>query len=392
NCTVYPTADHWLVTARWTYGTTRWGRIVSMRRNGSESDPGGNHTGRQDDDSAQRWRGDRRGWAAQQSSRPRTPPEDTQPTADEAPTGRFRAPPPRQEPRPYPPPPPPGDHHPGYERYDAAGYTAGGPHTAFGSRDAEGARSSEQQEDGGPDNGTARQNRDTGQRIPRKMTVTRVAALRGRQLSGQAVNAFQRAAKADGAERSGLTSLTYAVMLNYASDAAMAVALANTLFFAATTGESRGRVALYLVITLAPFALVAPVIGPTLDKIQRGRRVAMCIASVGQLLMCVVMALYFDSWLLYPAALGKLVLSKSFMVLKAAVTPRVVPPQITLSKTNARLTVFGLAAAGVFGAIASGFSSLTGSSGALWFTAVIAGGGAVQAMRIPSWVEVTEGE
>src|SRR5699024_9693240 len=203
---------------------------------------------------------------------------------------------------------------------------------------------------------------------------------------------FQRAAKADGAERSGLTSLTYAVMLNYASDAAMAVALANTLFFAATTGESRGRVALYLVITLAPFALVAPVIGPTLDKIQRGRRVAMCIASVGQLLMCVVMALYFDSWLLYPAALGKLVLSKSFMVLKAAVTPRVVPPQITLSKTNARLTVFGLAAAGVFGAIASGFSSLTGSSGALWFTAVIAGGGAVQAMRIPSWVEVTEGE
>ena len=229
-------------------------------------------------------------------------------------------------------------------------------------------------------------------RLPRKLTVTRVAALRGRQLSGQAVDAFHRATKADGADRSGLTSLTYAVMLNYASDAAMAVALANTLFFAATSGESRGKVALYLLITLAPFALVAPVIGPALDRIQRGRRLAMCVASVGQLLMCVVMAMNFDNWLLYPAALGKLVLSKSFMVLKAAVTPRVVPPQITLSKTNARLTVFGLAAAGVFGAVASGFSSLTGSSGALWFTAVIAGVGAVQAMRIPSWVEVTEGE
>lgn len=222
--------------------------------------------------------------------------------------------------------------------------------------------------------------------------MTRVAALRGRQLSGRAVDAFQRAAKADGADRSGLTSLTYAAMLNYASDAAMAVALANTLFFAAASGESRGKVALYLLITLAPFALVAPVIGPTLDKIQRGRRVAMCIASAGQLLMCVVMALNFDSWLLYPAALGKLVLSKSFMVLKAAVTPRVVPPTITLSKTNARLTVFGLAAGGLFGAVATGFNSLTGSAGALWFTAVICGAGAVQAMRIPSWVEVTEGE
>src|SRR5699024_345578 len=101
---------------------------------------------------------------------------------------------------------------------------------------------------------------------------------------------------------------------------------------------------------------------------------------------------HFDSWLLYPAALGKLVLSKSFMVLKAAVTPRVVPPGITLSKTNARLTVFGLASGGAFGAVASGFNTFTGSAGALWFTAAIGGFGAVQAMRIPSWVEVTEGE
>lgn len=222
--------------------------------------------------------------------------------------------------------------------------------------------------------------------------MTRVAALRGRQLGGQAVAAFQRATKADGADQSGLTSLTYAVMLNYASDAAMAVALANTLFFAASSGESRGRVALYLLITIAPFALVAPVIGPSLDRIQRGRRLAMCAASAGQALMCLVMALNFDSWALYPAALGKMVLSKSFMVLKAAVTPRVLPAEITLSKTNARLTVFGLAAGGTVGGVASGVNWALGSAGALWFTALICLVGSVQAMRIPSWVEVTEGE
>lgn len=228
--------------------------------------------------------------------------------------------------------------------------------------------------------------------MPKKLTVTRVAALRSRQLSGQAVAAFRRAATADGADKSGLTSLTYAVMLNYASDAAMAVALANTLFFAASSGESRGKVALYLLITIAPFALVAPVIGPALDRIQRGRRLAMSLASSGQALMCVLMALNFDNWVLYPAALGKMVLSKSFMVLKAAVTPRVLPPEITLSKTNARLAVFGLAAGGAFGAVASGLNAAFGSAGALWFTAVICVFGAAQAMRIPSWVEVTEGE
>ena len=228
---------------------------------------------------------------------------------------------------------------------------------------------------------------------PKKLTVTRVAALRGRQLTGNAVRAFRRAANADGADKSGLTALTYATMLNYASDAAMAVALANTLFFsAASTDSSKGKVALYLLITVAPFALVAPVIGPALDRIQRGRRLAMCVAAIGQTLMCVMMATNFDTWLLYPAALGKMVLSKSFTVLKAAVTPRVVPPEITLAKTNARLTVFGLVAGAAFGAVAALVLQLFDSPGALWFTAVICGVGAVQAMRIPAWVEVTEGE
>ena len=217
--------------------------------------------------------------------------------------------------------------------------------------------------------------------------------MRSRQLTGNAVRAFRRAANADGADKSGLTSLTYATMLNYASDAAMAVALANTLFFsAASTDSSRTKVALYLLITVAPFALVAPVIGPALDRIQRGRRLAMCATSAGQALMCVMMAVNFNTWLLYPAALGKMVLSKSFTVLKAAVTPRVVPPEITLAKTNARLTVFGLVAGAALGAVATLFLQLFDSPGALWFTAVICVVGAVQAMRIPAWVEVTEGE
>ncbi|MGH3950095.1 MAG: MFS transporter [Pseudonocardiaceae bacterium] len=269
----------------------------------------------------------------------------------------------------------------GYERYNTAGYPR--PPRQPGEAGTDGS-SAEPPRSGDDRSGLPR--------LPRKITVTRVAAFRSRQLTGQAVGAFHRAAKADGAEKSGLTALTYATMLNYASDAAMAVALANTLFFAAAMEESRGKVALYLLITIAPFALIAPVIGPALDRVQHGRRVAMCVASLGQALMLLVMAMHFDGWLLYPAALGKMVLSKSFMVLKAAVTPRVLPPEITLSKSNARLSIFGLAAGGVFGVLATGFSWATGSAGALWFTAAISVVGAVQALRIPAWVEVTEGE
>ncbi|WP_199431338.1 MFS transporter [Qaidamihabitans albus] len=373
------------------------------------SEPGGPRFGRLGKGRAGR-KGKRQGWVPD-GPRPVPPPTRARPAAqppnaDEAPTGAAPAPPPAPPPpprrgaRPYPPPepgqwrtqpawqerpapPPPRREPPGdYERYDTGGYAPGQPRPGADVPPGEQPRTEH-----GFDGADA-----SAPRLPKKITVTRVAAMRGRHFTEQAVGAFHRATRADGADKSGLTSLTYAVMLNYASDAAMAVALANTLFFAASSGESRGRVALYLLITIAPFALVAPVIGPALDRIQRGRRLAMCVASAGQALMCVLMALHFNDWGLYPAALGKMVLSKSFMVLKAAVTPRVVPPDITLSKTNARLAVFGLASAGVFGAIASGFNGAFGSAGALWFTAVICVVGAVQAMRIPSWVEVTEGE
>ena len=93
-------------------------------------------------------------------------------------------------------------------------------------------------------------------------------------------------------------------MGNYAVDAALAVALANTLFFAAATAESTGKVLLYLLITVAPFAVIAPLIGPALDKLQHGRRIALAASSFARAVLAIVMAFNFDSWVLYPCALG----------------------------------------------------------------------------------------
>ena len=113
---------------------------------------------------------------------------------------------------------------------------------------------------------------------PQKVTVTRAAAQRSREMGSKMYGLFQRAATADGADKSGLTALTYPVMANFAVDAAMAVALANTLFFAAASAESKSKVALYLLITIAPFALIAPLIGPALDRLQHGRRLALAMS------------------------------------------------------------------------------------------------------------------
>lgn len=235
-------------------------------------------------------------------------------------------------------------------------------------------------------------------------TVTRVAAQRSREMGSRMYGLVQRAATADGADKSGLTALTWPVVANFAVDSAMAVALANTLFFAAATGESKGRVALYLLVTIAPFAAVAPLIGPALDRLQHGRRVALALSFVLRTALALVLIMNYDgttgsfpSWVLYPCALAMMVLSKSFTVLRSAVTPRVMPPTIDLVRVNSRLTVFGLLGGTIVGGgFAAGvefaLTRLFGLPGGLFVVVAVSLAGAGLSMRIPRWVEVTAGE
>lgn len=151
--------------------------------------------------------------------------------------------------------------------------------------------------------------------------------MRSREMGSRMYWMVQRAATADGADKSGLTALTWPVMANFAVDSAMAVALANTLFFAAASGESKSKVALYLLITIAPFAVIAPLIGPALDKLQHGRRVALALSFALRTALALVLIINYDgasgsfpSWVLYPCALAMMVFSKSFSVLRSAVT------------------------------------------------------------------------
>jgi len=239
---------------------------------------------------------------------------------------------------------------------------------------------------------------------PPRVTVTRAAAMRSREVGSKMYGLFHRAATADGADKSGLTALTYPVMANFAVDAAMAVALANTLFFAAASAESKSKVALYLLITIAPFAVIAPLIGPALDRLQHGRRLALALSFVLRTALALVLIANYDGatgsypgWVLYPCALLMMVLSKSFSVLRSAVTPRVMPPTIDLVRVNSRLTVFGLIGGTIVGGgIAAGveyaLTKLFHLPGALFVVIVVTVAGAWLSMQIPRWVEVTAGE
>ncbi|MCO7222217.1 MFS transporter, partial [Klenkia sp. PcliD-1-E] len=227
---------------------------------------------------------------------------------------------------------------------------------------------------------------------PPKVTVTRVAAQRSRELTVAAVRRVNAASRADGAGDSGLAHVLWVNALHTAGDAMVAVSLAGTLFFAASTDAQRGNVALYLLVTMAPFAVVAPLLGPLLDRLQRGRRWAMAASLVGRAVLALVMAANFDGFWLYPAALGALVLSKAHNVLRAAVIPRVVPPAMSLTSANARTSVFGLVTAGVFGGIGAGIAASAGFPPLLWATAAVFTAAGVLALRLPGHVDVPAGE
>ncbi|CAN5284180.1 MFS transporter [soil metagenome] len=225
-----------------------------------------------------------------------------------------------------------------------------------------------------------------------RITVTRVAVARTREITGKTVRRINAASKADGAGDTGLSGLLWTSALNTAGDAMIAVSLAGTLFFAAAIDAQRNNVALYLLITVAPFAVVAPLLGPALDRLQRGRRVALAASLIGRALLAWIMAANYDNFALYPAALGVLILSKGFGVLRAAVVPRVLPPQLSQVAANARMSIFGLVSGTILGLVGVAVAKLLGFSWELGLTAIVFLAGAACALRLPKHVEASDGE
>ncbi|KJK44266.1 membrane protein, partial [Saccharothrix sp. ST-888] len=86
---------------------------------------------------------------------------------------------------------------------------------------------------------------------------------------------IRRGTAAEAAAESGLAKLIELHALNSFGDMLITIALAWTIFFAVPSGEALVRVALYLLGTMAPFGLLAPVLGPLLDRMPHRRRTAM---------------------------------------------------------------------------------------------------------------------
>jgi MFS family permease len=203
----------------------------------------------------------------------------------------------------------------------------------------------------------------------------------------------RRATHAGGAGGTGLGGLIELNALNSAGDALIAVALAGTMFFNLDVQQARGQVALYLLVTMAPFALVAPLIGPVLDHMRHARRIAIAGTMLARGLLCWGMAgavLHKDPVTLMPAAFGALVLSKAFGVSRSAVTPRVLPAGLALVTANARASFTGLVAASIMAPLGAGLVAFANAGWALRLATLVFMIGAISAMRLPSHVDTPD--
>ncbi|KNE83234.1 MULTISPECIES: hypothetical protein [Streptomyces] len=204
---------------------------------------------------------------------------------------------------------------------------------------------------------------------------------------------IRRATHAQGAGESGLGKLIELHAVNSAGDMMITIALASTVFFSVPTDEARGRVALYLAITMAPFTLLAPVIGPVLDRLPHGRRAAMAAAMLVRALLALALsgAVATGGLELYPAALGVLVASKAYGVVRSAVVPRLLPSKIALVKANSRVTLAGLLATGVAAPVGAALQVI-GLAWPLYGAFVVFIAGTFLSFSLPPKVDSAKGE
>ena len=139
----------------------------------------------------------------------------------------------------------------------------------------------------------------------------------------------------------------------------------------------------YLFATLVPFVVLAPLVGPLIDRFGRARRLVAASTCLGRGILCLFVSGDLRNLLLYPEAFGILVLEKGYSVTKSALVPTLVDRDADLVGANSQLSRISTVAGLVGGAIAVGVLTLGNASQVLRIAALVYFTAAGLALRIP---------
>jgi MFS family permease len=184
--------------------------------------------------------------------------------------------------------------------------------------------------------------------------------------------------------RQPLDRLAWVHATSALGDALVAVALAGTLFFAVPVAAARPRVALYLLLTVAPFAVVAPLLGRLLDGRRGAGRLVLTSALLLRAALAYLAVPRTQSLLLYPLAFGLLVCSRVHGISRSALVPELAGPDRPLVAVNGRMARVA-ALGGTLGALLGvGLDRLLGGGAVLLASALAFAVGGVLALWLPA--------
>lgn len=176
--------------------------------------------------------------------------------------------------------------------------------------------------------------------------------------------------------------LSVAHGLSGAADAFVTVSLAGSLFFNISPDASRRQVLLYLLVTMAPLAVLAPLVGPTVDRFRRSQRFVAATFYLLRAASCMAMVSFLLDLTFYPLALILLIASKATGVVKQTLVQQLVEDPDELVATNARLARFASITAAVGAGVAAALLSVGGPSWTLRVGAVLFALAALVVLRV----------
>jgi hypothetical protein len=205
----------------------------------------------------------------------------------------------------------------------------------------------------------------------------------------------------------GRLALVQVLML--AGDTLVTISLAGSLFFSISPTEAKSKVLLYLLLTIAPFAIVSPFLGPAIDRSRNARRAMVVLSALGRAVLCPFMARDIHSLALFPEAFLVLVCSKVYLVTRGALVPEIATaeeeqmggrsshaaadeylteetnhglPRHGLAGWNAQLTLLGTLAGFCISVPGIILLKLFGAPGVLIFTTIVFLVGVVAGLRL----------
>lgn len=173
-----------------------------------------------------------------------------------------------------------------------------------------------------------------------------------------------------------------------AGETAMTLALADSLFLSISPDAARTKVILFLAVSMAPFAIVAPFVGPLVDRMRGGQRMVVLMVAILRAFVLIGMMRSLDSLALFPLAFASLVLAKTYSIAKSSLVPTTISGADGLVEANSKLgQVAGIT--GFIVVIPVGLLQLISSQAALGFGVIAFLGAALNAKRLPKSVVAT---